>query len=233
MEALWWDRDFTATIRDYEFTRMAGQRIRSVTESRDFEDMDADMIFDLLFSEFEMVSFRDYLKRYLYERAGFQEAFREVPDSTYREIIEDSFELHRAPHSFTPTSTKWSVTVKSWLTRENVQRSTVFLLGFGLGMSDSEVSEFLTKVIQEADFDEEDERELVFRYCFRKQLPYAAAREYLDFYGQLPAGKEGKEKTETGLSFPENEEELRERLRRLKKTGTKESRAAARHLRRP
>ena len=51
----------------------------------------------------------------------------------------------------------------------------VFLLGFGLKMSPRDVSQFLTSVLKEHDFDFSDPKETIFWYCFRNKLPYSCA----------------------------------------------------------
>ena len=78
------DLDFEQTVafdsvKDFEFTRRAAQRFRQVVSLDGFEDEDADVIFHYLYKEMELVSFGDHLKRYIYERAGIEEPFGEVP----------------------------------------------------------------------------------------------------------------------------------------------------------
>ena len=70
------DLDFEQTVafdsvKDFEFTRKAAQKFRQVVSLDSFEDEDADVIFHYLYKEMEMVSFGDYLKRYVYERRRF------------------------------------------------------------------------------------------------------------------------------------------------------------------
>jgi hypothetical protein len=62
-----WNLDFSRTVRDFDFTRKAMQGISRVISSEDFEDMDVDAIFDYLLNEMEIVVFKDYLKRYIYD----------------------------------------------------------------------------------------------------------------------------------------------------------------------
>ena len=170
-----WNLDFSRTVRDFDFTRKAMQGISRVISSEDFEDMDVDAIFDYLLNEMEIVVFKDYLKRYIYERAGLTEPFSKVQDNVYLDIILDSFEQNRAPVSLTPTTVKRRAMVKRWLDQDSVNRQTVFALGFGLRMTEEDVSDFLTKVIKETDFDDLDPRECIYRYCYSKNLPYAKA----------------------------------------------------------
>ena len=175
--------NFGASIRDYEFTRKARHQIFEVVNSESFEDMSADEIFLFLYKGILLVSFKDYLKRYLYERAGIEEPFSEVKDQVWQDIITYAFEENNAPHSFEPTSTRWSYTVKSWLTSDRVRRSTIFLLGFGLKMMEQDVSDFLTKVLEEDNYHMEDPEEVIYRYCFRHQLPYSRAKALLERAG--------------------------------------------------
>ena len=199
-----WNLDFSRTVRDFDFTRKAMQGISRVVTSDDFEDMDVDAIFDYLLNEMEIVVFRDYLKRYIYERAGMKEPFFRVPDETYLEIILDSFDQNRAPVSLTPTTVKRRAMVKRWLDQDSVTRQTVFALGFGLRMTAEDVGDFLTKVIKESGFDDLDPRECAYRYCYTKNLPYAKAVSLMN-----------------GEAAPGNAEEkqLADRIAELKKQG--------------
>lgn len=83
------------------------------------------------------------------QRPEIQEPFRTVPDEVYREILSDTFQENNVPFSMTPTTKKKTAIIKSWLSRDCVKRSTVFLLEFDLRMSEDDVLEFLTKVIKE------------------------------------------------------------------------------------
>lgn len=114
------DLDFEQTVafdavKDYEFTRRAAQRFRQVVSLEDFEDEDADVIFHYLYKEMELVSFGDHLKRYIYERAGLEEPFNEVPKEVYRDIVVDSFHETCTPKSMKPTSAKLSSLANNWL----------------------------------------------------------------------------------------------------------------------
>ena len=131
------DLDFEQTVafdsvKDFEFTRRAAQRFRQIVSLEGFEEEDADVIFHYLYKEMELVSFGDHLKRYIYERAGIEEPFAEVPQEVYRDIAVESFKETNTPKSMNPTSTKLPALVNNWLTQASVKRETVFLLGFGL-----------------------------------------------------------------------------------------------------
>lgn len=178
--------DFERTIRDYEFTRKARQQILRVVTSESFAQMDPGEIFSFILNEMQMVSFKEYLKRYLYERAEIREPFHQVPDAVYLDVIKRAFEENNAPHSFEPATTRFTARVKSWLLSEHVRRSTIFLLGFGLRMTAQDVQDFLTKVLKEDGFHDKDPAETVFQYCYLHGLPYAKAQALLRQYEALP-----------------------------------------------
>lgn len=173
-----WDAyDFERTTRDFEFTHRAMQNMNRIVSSADFADMDSNMIFRYLFNGMELVSFKDYLKRYLYSRAEIQEPFRSVSDEIYRDIIMNSFAENHAPQSFAPTKKRWSATIKSWLNQKSARRDTIFLLGFGLRMPSEDVSEFLVKVLKEESFDFSDPEETIFWYCYQTHAPFSKAQD--------------------------------------------------------
>lgn len=189
------DLDFEQTVafdsvKDFEFTRKAAQRFRQVVSLDAFEDEDADVIFHYLYKEMELVSFGDHLKRYIYERAGLEEPFAEVTQDIYRDIVVESFKETYTPKSMNPTSTKLTSLVNNWLTQASVKRETVFLLGFGLRMSAEDVSDFLTRVLREQDFDFRNPDEVIYWYCYFHQYGYHKAEEYKEQYARLAPNKE-------------------------------------------
>ena len=195
------DLDFEQTVafdsvKDFEFTRKAAQKFRQVVSLDSFEDEDADVIFHYLYKEMELVSFGDYLKRYVYERAELEEPFSQVPQEVYRDIVVESFKETYTPKSMSPTSAKLSSLVNNWLTQASVKRETVFLLGFGLRMSTEEV---------------------IYWYCYHNHLGYYKAEEYKKIYKELtPTEKKtGEVVYGTGLCL-DSEEKLLEYLAFLK-----------------
>ena len=181
----WLDFDLDKTVRDYEYTRRAAVQMNRIIDSSEFAQMDADMIFDYLSGQMEVVLFPDYLKRYIYEKLGMEQPFSTVPLKEYQQIISLAFSDHAAPYSLTPTSTKKAAMIKLWLTQPGASRDTVFTLGFGLGMKPEEVSEFLTKVLKEEDFNFADPEETVYWYCYQNHLPYAEAVRLLNIFRSL------------------------------------------------
>ncbi|MBR3643077.1 MAG: hypothetical protein IKN57_06170, partial [Parasporobacterium sp.] len=163
------------SIKDYEFTKRSAANLRRITSSKWFEEKDSEVIFEYLRYEAEVVFFGDFLKRYIYEKSGESLPFSEVPEEYYVSVISDSFAMNRAPHSFVQVKTKWKNIIKRWLRERSAGRDTVFLLGFGLNMTDEDVSMFLMKVLKEQDFCFTDRSETIYWYCFHHGLPYAAA----------------------------------------------------------
>ena len=216
------DLDFEQTVvydsvEEFEFTRKAIQKFRQVVNLADFEDEDADVIFNYLYKEMELVSFGDYLKRYIYERAGLEEPYAEVTHEIYREIVLESFKETCTPKSMIPTSTKLPALVNNWLNQASVKRETVFLLGFGLRMTTEDVSDFLMKVLKEEDFDFHNPEEVIYWYCYQNHFEYYKAEELKEKYRQLEPSKEksGKMIFGGGLCL-EEEKKLLEYLAYLK-----------------
>lgn len=236
--------DFDKTVQDYEFTRMAARNVEEVLSSSDLAGMNAGAIYSFLLSRMQVVSFKDYLKRYLYEHTDFGAPFSGIPESDYIETILASFEQNRAPRSFTPTTVRFRTAVTRWLRQDNVRRETVFLLGFGLRMPAKDVSDFLTKVLLEVDFLPDDPWEVICWYCFSHGLSYSDAAFLVRFYKDCvvssandPFFAEGEELA-ARMAAPEEtsadwagylhtEKEIRAVLYCLKKSGNAEHRMLA------
>lgn len=227
----WMNFDLDKTVHDFEYTRRAAVHMNRIIDSREFEEMDADMIFDYLANRMEIVWFPDYLKRYIYEKLETEIPFPDITLSDYADIISSSFADNSAPYSFTPTTTKKSAMIKLWLTQPGTKRSTVFTLGFGLRMTAEEVSEFLTKVLKEEDFDFDDPCETVFWYCYKNDLPYAEADRLLKEYEKMPVGSGSSRRWESMREAPEiyllSGQNLERYLAMLKTRGTSEEKESA------
>ena len=204
-------------IKDFEFTRRAAQKFREIVNLETFEEEDANVIFNYLYKEMELVSFGDYLKRYVYERAGLTEPYSEVPTEIYREIVMDSFRETCTPKSMVPTSTKLSSLASNWLNQASVKRETVFLLGFGLRMSTEDVTGFLTRVLKEQDFDFHNPEEVICWYCLHHHYGYYKVEEYREKYAALEKKEFSDGKVHYGIDPKlETEEELLDYLSWLK-----------------
>ena len=114
-----------------------------------------------------------------------EEPYNEVTQDIYRDIVIESFHETCTPKSMNPTSTKLTSLVNNWLTQASVKRETVFLLGFGLRMSAEDVSDFLTRVLREQDFDFHNPDEVIYWYCYSQQLGYHRAEELKKRYEEL------------------------------------------------
>ena len=223
----WRDFDFEKTIRTTHFTDRAVARILDVIRSEQFAGMSAEMIFDAVSSKMEIVLFPDFLKRYLYEQAKIDLPYSEVPESFYQEILLESFSDNRAPFSFSEIKTRKSTVVRSWMTRNSVNRNTVLILGFGLKMPAEDVSMVLTKCIQESDFDFTSPKETICWFCFKKGLPFARGRNLIQWYEEAEpeeiSPKAWASMKESPEAFLQTETNLRQYLGMLKASGTHEN----------
>ena len=214
--------DFEGTIKDFDFTKKAQAQMRSLheklLEAEELYEEEADVIAGFLLSEMQTVSFKDFLKRYIYHRAGIGGSFTQVPDKVFSDIIIDSFKENATPQAWKPTTKRWSATAKDWLTRDSVRRKTIFLIGFGLAMPVEDVSEFLTKVIKEEDFDFKKPDETIFWYCYKNSLKYPKAEQLLLHYESLEAPAPGNIEKYQGKETPDlsSEKKLMEYLASLK-----------------
>lgn len=167
------------------FTEWAKKAFVKTVKDPYFRNNDYDLIFDLLKSEMRIVPFGDYLKRYIYEKKEMQGDYRDIPLSTYQDIICSEFCDRHTPCSFVPTSVRLRNAVKNWLEQQTVNRNVVLLLGFGLGMSLNEVNTFLTKALQEYELNAKDPFEAICWYCYRFHFDYNQFTDIWDRYQNM------------------------------------------------
>ena len=149
------------------FTDHGWNSLYEVVDDPYFSRKDSEMIYRSLRNSLRIIPFCDHLKRFLYREAGLLGPYQNIPLRDYQEILMTSFRERSAPASFEQTSTtKLSAACLNWLTQKNAARSTVLLLGFGLGLNRSEVNDFLEKGLQEEDLNEEDPQELICGFCY-------------------------------------------------------------------
>lgn len=211
-----------------EYTNNIISQMNSVLDSDQFDTTDGDAIFKYLVENMEIKSFSDQLKRFIYVRTGFEEPFEEIGDDVYDGIIRASFAEHHAPFSLHPTSVKKGRIIKGWLTSENVTREQVFTLAFGLAMNVDEVSNFLTHVVREMDFDFNNPEEAIYWACLYHGYEYSKVQELQVVYNE--AGVDMKVNPFLGnamRTFPRmylnNPEMIETYLRYLKYSGSFES----------
>lgn len=177
------DRD----IRDFDFTDDAWEALYDAVDDTQFLDKDAQLIYNSLRNHLKIRSFGDYLKRYIYLKAGLTEPFTEVPLKEYQLIIRSAFSDNHTPSSFTQTTAKLSALSKNWLTQQTVKRNVVFLLGFGLNMSVVDVNMFLTKALREQEINPKNPFEVICWYCYKKQFNYLKFEQLWQIYNDTPA----------------------------------------------
>ncbi|MDR1616766.1 MAG: hypothetical protein LBR98_07125 [Syntrophomonadaceae bacterium] len=149
-----------SVLNSLEFTKNSEEKFYRVVDLADFQDDDAEKIFQCLRNELRLIPFGDYLKRYIFIKSGMEGDFRAVSADEYAHVITYAFKENNTPKSFTETSAKLKALAKNWLSQESVSRSVVFLLGFGLKMSEKDVSDFLVRALRERDFNFKDPIEI-------------------------------------------------------------------------
>ena len=159
-------------MKDYRdsalyFTDQGWEQLYKVVDSPAFKGNEAEVIFESLMN-CRPKPFGEYLKRYLYEAAALTDPYSQVPRDEYLGILRAAFRDTKTPISFEPSSTRPGAAFARWLEQEEVSRSTVLLLGFGLSLSLAEVNDFLTKGIRQEGLNKADPRELICSWCYDK-----------------------------------------------------------------
>ena len=174
-------------LKNYDFTEYAWDSLYDTVDDPKFLEQDAPLIFKTLERRLRPVFFGDYLKRYIYKKAELTEPFEQVSIKEYQSIIRSAFSDNHTPASFTPTTAKLSALSKNWLTQQTVKRNVVFLLGFGLNMSVSDVNIFLTKALREQEINPKNPFEVICWYCYRNQFSYHKFEKLWAIYNETPA----------------------------------------------
>lgn len=174
-------------IREFDFTDAAWESLYDAVDDTQFLDQDVKLIYNSLKHRLKIRSFGDYLKRYIYLKAGLTEPFTEVPLKEYQLIIKSAFSDHYTPVSFSATTAKLSALSKNWLTQQTVKRKVVFLLGFGLNMSVEDVNMFLTKALREQEINPKNPFEVICWYCYHHRYNYLKFEQLWKMYEDTPA----------------------------------------------
>ncbi len=177
------------SISDLDFTIKSEEDFYDIVDMSEFVDEDAELIYKHLHNKMKIIPFGNYLKRYIFKKAEFDGRIEDVDIREYQEIIISSFSENNTPKSFEPTSSKLSALSKNWLTQTAVKRQTVFLLGFGLNMSVSDVSKFLTHAQGERDFNFKNPFEVICWYCYKNGYKFPKFIQLMEMYEELPYGK--------------------------------------------
>lgn len=170
---------------DFEFTYCAENEFYELIEKEDFSHKDQDYIYDCLMNRLSFINFGDHLKRYIYRSIyGNDDTSAHTVD--YRSHLISMFEMNGVPSSLNGAGgTKLSAAAGNWLSQKYVTRETVFLLGFGLGMTAGEVSEMLVCASGDADFDFKDPYEVIYWFCYRNFLGYSDMRMLVNEYERI------------------------------------------------
>ncbi len=171
-----------------DFTEIAYDSMYDVVDDSSFREKDAELIYKALESRLKMIPFGNYLKRYIYKKAGLDGKYDEIPIKDYQLIIRESFSDNHTPASFVPSSSKLSALSKNWLTQKTVKRNVVFLLGFGLNMSVDDVNAFLTKALREPKINFKDPFEIICWYCYKNEYNYLKYEKLWQAYLDISAG---------------------------------------------
>ena len=169
-------------IPELDFTRRAMDTFYDAVDDPYFRDQDPDVIYATLKDKVQIVSFGDFLKRYIYEKTGMSGNYKEIPVTEYRDIICDEFAERQTPASFTPTTARLRNLAKNWLDQRTVNRTLVLLLGFGLGMSADDVNMFLTKALKEQRLNAKDPFEVICWYCYTYGCSYVKFEQLWNEY---------------------------------------------------
>ena len=84
-------------IRDLDYTEAAWESLYDAVDATQFLNQDAHVIYDSLKHRLKLRSFGDYLKRYIYQKAGLEGTFTEVPLKDYQSIIKSAFADNHTP----------------------------------------------------------------------------------------------------------------------------------------
>ena len=175
------------TYDELEFTHYARESLYDTVDDPYFRNKDSFLIYHALQNRLKAIPFGDYLKRYIYLKAGLEGSHTDIPLKDYQMIIRDAFQDNYTPPSFTPGTARLSALTKNWLTQQTVSRKTVFLLGFGLGMDVADVNDFLTKALREPQINAKDPFEVICWYCFRHGYSFPKFEKLWQIYQDTPA----------------------------------------------
>lgn len=122
----------------------------------------------------ELVSFKEQLKRYIYEASGTREPYSKMDYSAFMLAV---FEKNDCMAGKSKSELKRQI--NRWLNAETIKRENLFLIGFGLDMDDKMLTKFLTLVLKESDFDFNDPKEVIFWHCRHTGKVLSGSNEYV------------------------------------------------------
>lgn len=176
----------TEQSRSIDFTNEAWESLYDTVDDELFGEEDPKLIYRTLRHKMRLISFGDYLKRYICIKAELEGSYRNHSEDLYRTIIRDAFIENGTPPSFFPTTAKLSALSKNWLNQQSVNRNVVFLLGFGLAMSVEDVNDFLTKALREREINPKMPFEVICWYCYKHRYKFQKFQQLMKLYEKLP-----------------------------------------------
>lgn len=197
-------------IKKIDFTDSAWSVVYNVVDDPNFRKNDSALIFEALMQKISIVSFGDFLKRYIYQKLSPEKNFEDIDDDYYKNVIVESFKERETPAGFYNTSNKLTSLAKNWINQKRVRRETVFLLGFGLGMTADEVNGFLIKAIEEQGIRFEDPFERLCSYSYAHGYSFGRFRMLFDCY------KKGVASKAFGDQFTDEDIQLLKKLLKLR-----------------
>lgn len=172
-----------------EYTKYGKEKIVETVSNPYFFDKDAELLYDTLSNKLNVVSFGEYLQRFLTRRAGREQEEKNLSLEECQRMIVDSFKETKTPPAFFPVSSKISALAKNWLTQQSVKREVVFLLGFGLKMTNHQVHEMLQKALQEKGVNPKNSFEIICWYCYKNGFDYSKYEELTSKNEKLRPGE--------------------------------------------
>lgn len=163
-----------------KFTKHAKRSVSEIAWKDVYGRQTEKELYQEMIEELERLpSFHMQLKRYIRRNLCDDLDLDSTDIKTWISVVNDSFLKTGTPRSLTGRSDGNDITVKNWLTKNNISRGSVFLLGFGLRMTVEDVTEFLTRYIGEENFRPTNPEECVYQYCFAHRLIYQEAKRLL------------------------------------------------------
>lgn len=214
-------------MSQYDYTQMAEENYYDIADG----DFEPEVIYEKIKEELQKKSFSRALRRVMY-KVYLSEIYpmqKQIPKDEFKEKFISLFKENKTPCAFTPTTAKLSTLAESCLTKDFVKRSTVLLLGFGLGLNTATVNRLLTEGIKEHGINPKDPFEVICWYCYEKRLPFSefqrlwAEYETLEYKPapEIPMYKEYTAVVQEYMCDIETEDELKDYLSSLKTSENK------------
>lgn len=121
------DFDDEASAKAYNFTITAIKEFYDTIESDQFTAAGGDTIYAYLTKVMELVSFKEQLKRYIYEASGTREPYSKMD---YGAFMLAAFEKNDCMAGKSKSELKRQI--NRWLNAETIKRENLFLIGFCL-----------------------------------------------------------------------------------------------------